>query len=224
MIKGHVIDALVDYPWWVAYEEDCHDTEQNLCRLRISVVEASTNVLDSFGTGTDRSYYWRIEEKKEDTRDDWEEDDGGPEVVSAFVTLRHMVVGVRVMPQLLVSCQICNDILGHIGVAAFEKSREVEGERKCNHWENVESWFLPGHPTGVANAQVSFKGDGDGGVDGAGEANVEKGIGDLVDHSVKIRVRVAGKGTIAKDGAIADDEKEIEEGEIYEQFEKGLFP
>ena len=35
---------------------------------------------------------------------------------------------------------------------------------------------------------------------------------------------MAGKGTIAKDGAIADDEEEIEEGEIYEQFEKGLFP
>ena len=76
----------------------------------------------------------------------------------------------------------------------------------------------------MANAQESLKGDGDGGVDGASEANVEKRIGDLVDHSVDVRVGVAGQGTVAKDRAIAEDEQEVKEGENYEEFEKGLFP
>ena len=54
VVKVHVVDALVDYPWGVADEEDCNDAKKNLCCLRISVVEASTDLLDSRGTGTDR--------------------------------------------------------------------------------------------------------------------------------------------------------------------------
>ena len=76
----------------------------------------------------------------------------------------------------------------------------------------------------MANTQESFKGDSNGGVDGSSEADVEKRIGDLVDHSVDVRVRVAGQGTVAKESAIAEDEEEVKEGKIYEEFEKGLFP
>ena len=36
VVKVHVVDALVDYPWSVADEEDCNDAEQNLRCLRIS--------------------------------------------------------------------------------------------------------------------------------------------------------------------------------------------
>ena len=54
VVKVHVVDALVDYPWSVADEEDCNDAKQNLRCLRISAVEASTDLLDSRGTGTDR--------------------------------------------------------------------------------------------------------------------------------------------------------------------------
>ena len=35
---------------------------------------------------------------------------------------------------------------------------------------------------------------------------------------------MAGQGAVAKDCAIAEDEQEVKEGEIYEEFEKGLFP
>ena len=110
---------------------------------------------------------------------------------------------------MLVSRQVCDDIRCHVGVASFEKSWEVEGDRKDNQRKDVESGFLPCRPAWVANAQESLKGDGDGGVDGASEANVEKRIGDLVDHSVDVRVGVAGQGTVAKDRAIAEDEEEV---------------
>ena len=53
VIKVHVVDAVVDYPWSVADEEDCYDAEQNLCCLRISV-EALADLLDSCGTRMDR--------------------------------------------------------------------------------------------------------------------------------------------------------------------------
>ena len=46
----------------------------------------------------------------------------------------------------------------------------------------------------LANAQEPFKGDSDGGEDGASEANVEKRI---VNHFVDIRIRVAGQDTVA---------------------------
>ena len=43
VVKVHVVDALVDYPWSVEDEEDCNDAKQNLRCLRISAVEASTH-------------------------------------------------------------------------------------------------------------------------------------------------------------------------------------
>ena len=54
VIKVHVVDTLVDYPWSVADEEDCNDAKQNLRCFRISVVEPLTGLLDPCGTGADR--------------------------------------------------------------------------------------------------------------------------------------------------------------------------
>ena len=128
----------------------------------------------------------------------------------------------RVVPQLLISCQIHEHILCQVGVASFKKSWEVESQGEDDQWKSVESGFLPCCPARVANAQESFKRDSNGGVDGASEANVEKWIGDLVDHSIHIGARMTSKGATAQSRTITDNKQEVVVDESSEEFEKGL--
>ena len=95
------------------------------------------------------------------------------------------------MPQMFVFCDICKHIFCQAGITSLKKSWEVESQRKNNHRENVKSGFLPGSPGWSANAQESFKGDGNCGVAGSSQANVEERVGELVDHSVEVGVWVA---------------------------------
>ena len=95
------------------------------------------------------------------------------------------------MPQMFVFCDICKHIFCQSGITSLKKPWEVESQRKNNQRENVKSGFLPGSPGWAANAQESFKGDGNWGVAGSSQANVEERVGELVDHSVEVGVRVA---------------------------------
>ena len=95
------------------------------------------------------------------------------------------------MPQMFVFCDICKHIFCQAGITSLKKSWEVESQRKNNKRKNVKSGFLPGSPGWAANAQESFKGDGNCGVAGSSQANVEERVGELVDHSVEVGVWVA---------------------------------